>query len=127
MNMTIQKTIGKSPAEVIFGFKLTRELEPKVVQSTDREIIIKEIQEKQRNVKYKDKNTINRLFEIGDKVLIKQENRTKEDDRYVWPYNVVNKIHGRSYTLQDGTGTTLVRNIEWLIPFKEGGCEDIIN
>ena len=47
MNITIQKTIGKSPAEVIFGFKLTREWEPKVVQSTDREIIIKEIQERQ--------------------------------------------------------------------------------
>ena len=33
----------------------------------------------------------------------------------------------KSYTLQDGAGRTLVRNIEWLIPFKEGGCEDIIN
>jgi len=124
LNATIQKTIGKSPAEVIFGFKITREWESGIKRESNRDDIIREVQNKQGIKKDKDKNEFHREFEIGDKVLMKVDIRSKEDDRYVGPLQIIKKLHDRSYELIDNNGKTIIRNIEWLRKFKEGGCKD---
>ena len=58
-------------------------------------------QEKQRNVKYNDTNRIQRIFELGDYVLVKVDIRTKEDDRFAGPYKIIRKLHDRNYELEN--------------------------
>ena len=122
INSTIQQTIGKSPAEVVFGFKLTREWLPHS-KTCQRESNIKEVQEKQKNVKYQDENRINREFNVGNEVLVKVDVRSKEQDRFIGPFKIIDKRHDRSYVLKDVGGKILTRNVEWLKPYKQGGCE----
>ena len=123
LNSTVQQTIGKSPAEVIFGFKLTREWEPSVRKYNNRDIIVKEVQEKQKNIKYDNSSKTHREFNIGAEVLLKVDNRSKEEDRFQGPFTIVNKEHERKYVLKDKDGRVLTRNVEWLKPFKQGGCK----
>ena len=59
---------------------------------------------------------------MGDLVLIKKEIRNKDNDRFEGPFTVIRRIHERSYELNNKQGKTLVRNVEWLRNFKEGGC-----
>ena len=124
LNATVQSTLGKSPAEIVFGFRITREWQNKKEVNNDRIRIIEEIQEKQRNVKYRNADRINREFKIDDNVLVKIDIRKKEDDRYRGPFRVIKKLHDRSYELMDKEGKTMIRNVEWLKPFKQGGCEE---
>jgi len=51
-------------------------------------------------MKEKSKNVVetNRTFQFGDKVLIKRENITKEEDRYMGS-TIKNRRHERSYEL----------------------------
>jgi len=115
MNATVQKSIGQSPAEIIFGRKINREqwhtvLEPKMNEEEER---------------MKD-TTTKRLFYVGDQVLVKVESRTKDKDRYEGPYRIIQKEHDRRYRLVDESGKTVTRNVEKLKPFfKEGGCEGV--
>ena len=125
LNATVQSTTGKSPAETIFGFRISREWRNNVNMSNDRSNIIKEVQEKQKNVIYKNSNRIHREFEVNDLVLVKEDIRKKEDDRYKGPFQISKKIHERSFELRDKDGKTIIRNVEWLKPFKQGGCKDI--
>jgi len=53
-------------------------------------------------------------------VLIERENITKEVDRYMGPATIKNRRHERSYELELD-GRTLIRNVEWLKPFKSRG------
>jgi len=123
LNATIQKTTGRSPAEIIFGFRLFKEWKGKRVTS-NREEIIKGIQHKQGNKEKTNEEETKREFKINDEVLVKTEVRTKEQDRYIGPYTVVQKRHDRSYILRDKNDKELVRNVEWLKSFKRGGCEE---
>ena len=65
MNATIQKTLGKSPAEVLFGRKICRE----------RWISNKSTREEIPNREYLTK----RKFQIGEEVLLKIKTRTKNN------------------------------------------------
>ena len=47
----------------------------------------------------------------------------KEEDRFQGPFTIVNKEHERKYVLKDKDGRVLTRNVEWLKPFKQGGCK----
>ena len=107
LNSTIQATIGVSPAEIIFGRKLRHWW-----KNTKEEKVRKE----------KSKNVVetNRTFQVGDKVLIKRENITKEEDRYMGPATIKNRRHERSYELELD-GRILIRNVEWLKSFKSRG------
>ena len=109
MNSTIQATTGISPAEMIFGRKLRHWWKDTKKQSC--------------NKKEKSENTIEtkRIFHTGDKVLIKKENATKEEDRYMGPATVKSRRHERSYELELEDGRILIRNVEWLKPFKSRG------
>jgi len=109
MNSTIQATTGISPAEMIFGRKLRHWW-----KDTKKQSCIK---------KEKSENTIEtkRIFHTGDKVLIKKENATKEEDRYMGPATVTSRRHERSYELELEDGRILIRNVEWLKPFKSRG------
>ena len=120
MNSTIQQTINKSPAEVVFGFPIKREWNMGIRKQSDRNLIIKEVQDKQRKVRHNNDNRIHREFEIGDDVLVKVDVRSKEEDRFSGPYTISNKIHDRQYELKDKNGKVLTRNIEWLKPLKRG-------
>ena len=60
-----------------------------------------------------------RNFEIGGKVLIKKNNASKDEFRFIGPAIIIKKIHERSYELQLENGKTIIRNVEWLKPFKE--------
>jgi len=68
--------------------------------------------------------TTKRNFRIGDWVLVKIENRQKGSDRYEGPYEIISKEHDRCVKIRNKTGRIINRNIEWLKPFKEGGCKD---
>ena len=107
LNSTIQATIGVSPAEIIFGRKLRHWWKNTKEEKTRKE---------------KSKNVVetNRTFQVGDKVLIKRENITKEEDRYMGPATIKNRRHERSYELELD-GRILIRNVEWLKPFKSRG------
>ena len=75
------------------------------------------------NLKFDDKKYIKREFELGDIVLVRKSIRNKDDDRFEGPGKIIDKVHDRSYTIRFENGRTLVRNIEWLKPFKKRGCE----
>jgi len=108
LNATRQKTIGKSPAEIIFGKKISRES----WYETDNQ---KMIREKGKEIPTK------RHFEIGDEVLIKVETRNKSQDRFEGPYKIKGKIHDRRYILEDANGKTWERNVEKIKKFLKRG------
>jgi len=123
MNATIQRTTGRSPAETIFGFRISREWQNNKKIDKERNRIIEEVQDKQMKVHYKNENRTNREFKIDELVLVKMDIRRKEDDRYSGPFRIIRRIHERSYELKDKEGKVIIRNVEWLKPFKQGGCE----
>jgi len=96
MNATFQKTLGKSPAEIIFGRKLSRERF--VSQGTFKR---KDLLEPPR-----------RVFQVGENVLVKVEQRSKEEDRFEGPYQIVGKVHDRRYKIKNNTGRVIERNVE---------------
>lgn len=117
LNSTTQKTNGVSPAEIIFGRKINRSKWFSNSKINREEIMMKlEAQRRENNIK-----TVRNL-NIGDEVLIKQEIRNKDQDRYVGPYIVIKKVHERSYLLKDRGGKTVIRNIEKIKNLKKGGC-----
>ena len=122
LNATIQSTIGKSPSEAVFGFRISREWNSNNRIYNDRSKIVEEVQSKQRNLNYKNENRIHREFDINEEVLVKIDVRKKEEDRYIGPFIVVRRIHANSYELRDRDGKVMIRNVEWLKPFKQGGC-----
>jgi transposase InsO family protein len=107
LNSTIQATIGVSPAEIIFGRKLRHWWKNTKEEKTRKEKSISVVE-------------TNRTFQVGDKVLIKRENITKEEDRYMGPATIKNRRHERSYEFELD-GRILIRNVEWLKPFKSRG------
>lgn len=117
LNSTIQKTIGRTPAEIIFGRKINR-LQWNSNGKVNRKEIIEELQEKQDMY---EKVGTKRKYNIGDKVMIKKEIRHKNDDKYEGPYMITEKIHDRSYRLKDQSGKTVIRNIEKIKSFKKRG------
>ena len=66
MNTTFQKTLSKSPAEIIFERKINRER--LVSQETIR---AKELLKPPE-----------RMFQVGEDVLVKVEQRSKKEDRF---------------------------------------------
>ena len=117
MNATKQKTVGKSPAEIIFGRKIYRECWSQQILET----------EKQHGEAIETVLT-RRKFKIGDQVLVKVETRTKDKERYEGPYRIIKKIHDRRYLVQNEKGQRIERNVEKLRQFfKEGGCKDVLN
>jgi hypothetical protein len=72
------------------------------------------------NIKHPDGKT-RRNFNIGDQVWVKKEIRNKDDDRYEGPYTIIEKIHEKSYKLEDKEKKQIVRNVEKFKNFKEKG------
>ena len=113
LNATFQKTIGRSPAEIMLGRKICRERwygntrsQQKEHPKTEHEIVY----------------PTRRSFDIGDEVLVEVEARSKDKDRFEGPYRVIQKVHDRRYLLKDQEGKTIQRNVEKLKQFlKEGG------
>ena len=120
MNASVQSTIGYSPAEVILGKRLT--LDGSRHYELDNKKIIDEIKKIEMGKPVT--TTTKRNFQIGDWVLVKIENRQKGSDRYEGPYEIISKEHDRCVKMRNKTGRIINRNIEWLKPFKEGGCKD---
>ena len=102
MNATLQKTIGMSPAEAVFGRKLRR------------------INSSRSTAKFDEKATV-RTFQVGEKVWVKKEMKNKEDDRFEGPATIEQRIHPRSYQIVFNDGRRIRRNVEWLKPFKTRG------
>ena len=115
MNATFQKTIGRSPAEIMFGRKICRERWYGNNQSRQQELPTTE-----QDIAYPTR----RSFDIGDEVLVEVEERSKDKDRYEGPYRVIQKMHDRRYLLEGQKGRIIQRNVEKLRQFfKEGGCK----
>ena len=111
LNATFQKTIGRSPAEIVFGKKINREHWYSQRDETQEE--------------KKETEQTERKFNIGDEVLVKVELRSKDKERYEGPYRIIQKVHDRRYKIQNEKGHILDRNIEKLKAFlKKGGCEE---
>ena len=124
LNATKQSTTEKCPAEIIFGFRISREWQTKKFNPQDRNNILEEVRHKQQNLKYNNNSRTHRTFAVNDKVLVKIDIRNKDDDRYKGPCQIIRKIHDRSYEVKDEEGKILIRNVEWLKPFKQGGCKE---
>ena len=80
-----KRRLDKSPAEIVFGFKINRTQWHEQDKQQDR-------------------------IEIVETVLNKYKKKP------------ISRIHERSYELKNKQGKSLVRNVEWLQNFKEGGC-----
>ena len=119
LNATEQKTIGKSPAEIIYGKKINRS-QWYENEEINREQICQTIKEK---TEQKEEPITRREVKIGQEVLIRREIRNKDQERYEGPYKVIGQNHERSYKLQDNNMKTINRNIEQIKDFKKGGCE----
>ena len=117
LNATAQKTTGVSPAEIIFGRKINRS-QWHSNNEVDRNEIMRKLEAKRQQAK---EIGTTRNLEVGDKVLVKQEIRNKDHERYEGPYTVIKRNHERSYLLTDENGRKITRNIEKLKHFKEGG------
>ena len=121
LNATIQKTIGCSPAELIFGKKISKVW----INSKEnrRETAIELAKRNQLKITYNNGNRIERNFNIGENVLVKNDNRKKDEDKYDGPFKIIDKKNNRSYILKRENGQVITRNIEWLKSFNRGGCE----
>ena len=105
LNATVQKTTGKSPAQIIFGKNIFKERwygSGETTAITDPVTTV----------------LTRRHFQVGDKVLVEKTIRNKNDDRFEGPYDVIEKIHERKYLLRDDTGRVIKRNVEQLKTFK---------
>jgi transposase InsO family protein/predicted aspartyl protease len=116
INATKQKTIGCSPAEVVFGKKIDRQkwYDNSKINREDTRIRLKEKNKPEENV-------TRRIYKVGEKVWIQKENRKKGEDRFEGPYEIIEKIHERSYKLKDKNGRQLIRNVEKFKNFKNEG------
>ena len=103
MNATKQKTVGKSPAEIIFGRKIYRECWTGQIQETE---------DKHRETL--ETVLTRRKFKIGDQVLVKVETRTKDKERYEGPYMVIKKIHDIRSLVQNDKCHWIERYVEKL-------------
>lgn len=110
LNATYQKTIKTSPAAIVFGKEIRRERWIDPGGTAD-------------NLKSNEVYSTRRTFKVGDKVLVKNEVRAKDKERYDGPYEVKEKIHERRYKLQDTKGRMIDRNVEKIKFLKEGGCQ----
>jgi len=54
-------------------------------------------------------------------VLVKVEQRSKEEDRFEGPYEIVGKVHDRIYKMKNNTGRVIERNVEKIKTFFKGG------
>jgi hypothetical protein len=120
INASKQSTTKFSPSEIIFGKRII--LDGSRRYDLDNKKIIEEVQQMEN--KKPQTHVQKRCFKQGDLVLLKVENRLKGTDRYEGPYRIIRNIHNRSVELENKTGRLICRNIEWLKPFKEGGCEE---
>jgi len=132
INGTVQSTIKMSPAELVFGKKISREWYDETDKEDD-EIKYVKIRQEKRSKLYKaigennnndnkdDKQLIEREFKVGDLVLIKKPNVSKTEDRYEGPAKIVEKRHDKSYIIRFEGGRTIVRNVEWIRLFKPRG------
>ena len=102
MNATRQKTLGVSPAELVFGRKIHRE---------------RWFDSQKDDKKSMEETPTKRQFQVGDEVLIKLETRTKDNERYAGPYKITDKVHERRYRLRNSKGKELERNVEKLKKF----------
>ena len=104
LNATYHKALMRSPAEVVFGRKIYRE------------------NLKNDSTEFNNKPITRRKFEKGQKVFLKKMLSNKDEDRYEGPGIIEDQIHERSYQILTKDGRRLIRNVEWLKPFEEGGC-----
>ena len=107
LNATIQKSLGKSPAEIVFGRKLSRECW----------VSQRQTDEDKPSIKYPTK----RIFQVGDDVVVRLETRTKDKNRFEGPFKVVEQVHDRRYRLKDEKNRTIERNVEKIKKFSKGG------
>ena len=90
----------------------------------ERGTVITEIEGNRRQYTNGEKGTpTRREFNIGDRVDVRVDIRQKDEKRYDGPYEVIERIHDRSYRLRNNNGTEIVRNVEWLKPRRRGECE----
>jgi len=116
LNSTVQKTTGKSPAEIVFGKRIDRFQWHDRTQE-ERGEIIRKVREKTGKI---DTGDTRRKLEIGDEVWIKKEVRNKEDDKYEGPYRITEKVHDRCYRMENDKGNCVRRNVEQLKFLKRG-------
>lgn len=133
LNATFQSSIGCSPAEIIFGRVLNKNIfkkcsllknisEYKRAIDTVRTDQRRNIEIKNTRNKYDNSKRTHRTFNIGDLILVKQDVRSKHENRFVGPFRILSQIHDNSYKVQNiKTKDILIRNVEWLKPYREGG------
>ena len=62
-----------------------------------------------------------RVFQVGEDVLIKVEQISKEKDRFEGPYQIVEKVHDRRYRMKNNIGRVIERNVEKIKRFFKKG------
>ena len=130
MNSTIQNSTKYSPAEIVYGKRIYKEwlttenndksIEKHILDQDSQRIKLRdEIQKNHKMINYDENKKTNRVFKIGENVLVKKDLKNKEDDRYEGPGEVIEKRHDRSYIIKMQDGKIKTRNVEWLKKFKE--------
>ena len=119
INVTRQNTTGFSPFEIVFGRKINLHstLPQTTLDMVEIHRLVRENSEKAAK-RMKDMDTekrTNRIFAVGEKVLVRKEpqNRDKDGEQYEGPF-VISKFHSEHQVeLNDGK-TKKLRRIEWL-------------
>ena len=128
LNSTFQSTVKQSPAEIVFGKKISKEwynVDDNTLSSGQFEINRNHNRDTLKSCMKKnienEKEITQREFKCGDSVLVKLNGISKQDNRYEGPGEIVERRHDRSYVIKFPDGRHLVRNIEWLKAFKRRG------
>ena len=53
-------------------------------------------------------------------MLVKVEQRSKEEDRFEGPYQIVGKVQDRRYKMKNNTGRVVERNVEKIKKILKG-------
>jgi len=83
-------------------------------QTKIRQITQDKMQTTAAKTKYGNSSRISRHFNFGEKVLVKRDVYTKDEDRYEGPGEIIEKRHDRSYSIKMRNGKTMTRNVEWV-------------
>ena len=112
LNATKQKKTQMSPAELVFGRRISRngwQWQKSKQKSTSTTEPVPQL------------ISTRRKFKVGDEVLVAIEMRNKGTDKFEGPYRVIDKIHDRQYMLEDQDGRRIKRNVEKLKLFLKRG------
>jgi hypothetical protein len=130
----ISSTTGMTPNSVVTGIEFNSALDNLIRNlEKNRQKLRQKVKnstqvQQEKMAKYYDVGKKERSFEIGDKVLIRNEDKKKHGDpKFLGPYLVIRKLEAGKYVLYNKkTNRTYIRNIEVLREKVEPSVDKVV-